>query len=161
MVPRACEVQPDGSAEEYKGSTQLTEADRLDVRDRGCACCGCVRRECLQGEARFSTPLSLSLVKPCLPVKFRSTEPPFGPSSAPSTQERRLSDYRNENGIRRSHNPTSAEASGPLSHTLREGLRNVQRWTAGSSHRPASLFRLPIPQSRDRGDRTKSWTLTR
>jgi hypothetical protein len=108
-----------------KGSTQLTEADRLDVREEVARAAG-VSAGNVSKVKQIQQSAILQIREAVLAGEIQINRAAVWSRSPPSTQERRLSDYRNEHGIRRTIAVLLRKHQDryPI---LREGLREVQR----------------------------------
>ena len=108
-----------------KGSTHLTEADRLDVRSEVARAAGVSAGNVSKVKQiqQFAIP---QIREALLAREIQINRAATWSRSTPSTQERRLSDYRSERGIRRTITVLlrKHEDRHPM---LREGLRDVQR----------------------------------
>lgn len=109
----------------YKGSTQLAEADRLDVRIEVARAAG-VSAGNVSKVKRILHSAIPQIREALLGGEIQINRAALWSRSVPSMQERRLSDYRNEHGIRRTITVLLRKHQDryPI---LRDGLREVQR----------------------------------
>ena len=109
----------------YKGSTQLTEADRLDVRNEVARAAG-VSAGNVTKVKQIQQSAVPQIREALLGGEIQINRAAVWSKFAPLTQERRLSDYRSERGIRRTITVLlrKHQDSYPM---LCEGLRNIQR----------------------------------
>lgn len=108
-----------------KGSTQLTEADRLDVRSEVARAAGVSEGNVSKVKQIQQSAIS-QIREALLAGEIQINRAAIWSKSAQSIQERRLSDYRNERGIRRTIAVLLRKHQDryPI---LREGLCDVQR----------------------------------
>jgi hypothetical protein len=109
----------------YKGSTQLTEADRWDVRIEVARAASVSAGNVSKVKHILKSAIP-QIREALLSGEIQINRAAIWSKSAHSTQERRLSDYRTEHGIRKAITILLRKHQDryPM---LREGLRDVQR----------------------------------
>ena len=125
----------------YKGSTQLAEADRLDVRIEVAHAAG-VSAGNVSKVKQIQQSAIPQIREALLAGEIQINRAAIWSRSAPSTQERRLSDYRSERGIRRTIAVLLRKHQDryPM---LCEGLRNIQRGVRSLHNEPHLSSVLP------------------